>query len=563
MERLKRILERIDGKGYSRYKELRGEYKFPSYTLIVDYVQPDPFAPPSKIKVRIPQKIANFPSWTYSNKSRRIALEDFIARNFKSEIKKSGIKKEGSGKSGLISIEISGQEILERNCVVVNKDFIEVRFKVGLPAYGRKIAGKKAIEIFFEKIPAIVKKTVFYSSINTSSLKKHIETNEDADYLRRKLKEMGLVAFVADGAILPRKSGISSEPLKKGAVPFISPESLRVEIELPNRGKITGMGIKEGVTLIVGGGYHGKTTLLNGIELGIYNHIPEDGREFVITNPLAFKIRAEDGRNIEKVNISPFIKDLPFGKGTETFTTENASGSTSQAANIIEAIEAGAEVLLIDEDTSATNFMIRDKKMQQLVSKDKEPITPFIDRVRELYEKFGVSTIMVMGGVGDYFEVADCVICMVEYRPYDYTFRAKEIAEKYRGERKREVKDEFSSISHRVILKESFEKVFHKGEKKVKVKGIDKIVIGREIIDLSFIEQIVDSCQTKAIGYGIYYMKRYVDGKKTLREIIEKVEKDIQEKGLDILSSHYEDFAIFRKLELAAAINRLRSLKMR
>lgn len=561
MEKLKKLLGRIDGNRYSKYKELKGEYKFPLYTLIIDYVQPDPFAPPSKVKVRIPQKIAGFPSWTYSNKSRKVALEDFIARSFKCEIKESGIRKEGSGKSGLLSIGISGQEILERNCVIVNENFVEVRFKVGLPAYGRKIAGKKAIEIFFEKIPAIVKKSLFYSSVNTSSLKKHIEVNEDADYLRSKLKEMNLVAFVADGSILPRKSGISSEPLRRGAIPFISPESLKVEIELPNRGKITGMGIREGVTLITGGGYHGKTTLLNGIEIGIYNHIPGDGREFVITNPLAFKIRAEDGRNIEKVDISPFIKDLPFGRKTEKFTTENASGSTSQAASIVEAIEAGAEVLLIDEDTSATNFMVRDKKMQELVSRDKEPITPFIDRVREIYEKFGVSTIMVTGGVGDYFEVADCVICMVEYKPNDYTSNAKEIAKKYQGERKIEVKDEFSAISQRVILKESFN--FHKKGKKVKVKGMDKIVIGRDVVDLSSVEQIVDSCQTKAIGYGICYIEKYVDGEKTLREIVEKVEKDIQEKGLDILSSHLEDFAIFRKLEIAAAINRWRNLKVK
>ncbi len=296
------------------------------------------------------------------------------------------------------------------------------------------------------------------------------------------------------------------------------------------------MGIKRGVTLIVGGGYHGKSTLLKAIERGVYNHIPGDGREFVLTVEDAVKIRAEDGRKIENVDISPFISKLPFGLTTEDFTTENASGSTSQAANIMEALEIGTSLLLLDEDTSATNFMIRDGRMQSLVSKEKEPITPFIDRVRQLYEKMKISTILVVGGSGDYFDVADCVIMMENYEPKDVTDKAKRISEEYRSLRKIEVNNDFGRIKNRIPIKRSLE---IKGKDKIKVKGIDKIMYGKTLIDLSFVEQLVDSSQTEAIANIIKYIRdRYINDKTSLKDIIKRVYKDIEEKSLDIISPY-------------------------
>ncbi|HDN98020.1 MAG TPA: ATPase [bacterium] len=563
-ERLKRLLKEIDGKGYKSYKKIEGVYNFGEYILFIDHVQPDPFAPPSKLRIRIPQEIAGFPYSLFSNESREIALRDFLTRKFYSAIKKISKGKRGSGKSGIISIDKPGQEILERTSVIVKREFVEVRFSVGLPAFGRKISSKNAQEIFFKEIPEIVKESLFFKNLNKAELTKHIEVAEDADFLREKLPQLNLVAFVADGSILPRKSGIEDKPLKEGKViPFKSPEELKIEIELPNNGKISGMGIREGVTLIVGGGFHGKSTLLEALQFGIYNHIPGDGREFVVTSPLCVKIRAEDGRRVEKVDISPFIKDLPFGKKTEEFSTEDASGSTSQASNIIEALEAGAKLLLIDEDTSATNFMIRDRRMQRLVSKEKEPITPFIDKVRQLYRDYGVSTILVMGGSGDYFDVADCVICMVDYLPYDVTKKAKEICLIDKAQREKEGGESFGKITERIPLPESIDA--RKGKKEVKIspKGLYSIVFGKTTIDLSCVEQLVDVSQTKAIGDAIFYLKKYIDGKRTLREVVEMVMDDIERYGLDILSKFpVGDYASFRKFELIAAINRLRTLKV-
>jgi len=561
---LRRTLLRVDGRGYKAYKDIEGDYDFGEYQLHIDRAQGDPFASPSQVRIQLRQQVAQFPLETYKNKSREIALRDFITRAFQSACVKYGRGLRGTGNSGVIDIDAPGQEILERTSIFVSGSSVEARFVVGLPAFGRRIAGRQAESMFFAEIPRIVKASLYYESLDRESLQLHVETAEDADYLRSKIEELGIIAFVADGAVLPRASGVNLQPLTQGhVVNFQSPESLRVEIDLPNRGLLSGMAIPKGVTLIVGGGYHGKSTLLNALEMGIYNHIPGDGREFVVSNRDAVKIRAEDGRRVEKVDISPFIANLPFGRGTKEFSTDDASGSTSQAANTIEALEMGTEVLLIDEDTSATNFMIRDHRMQELVSKEKEPITPFIDKIKQLAQDLGVSTILVIGGSGEYFDVADNVICMDEYRPYDMTQRAQEIAAKYRAERKPEGGRDFGRITERIPQSHSFDP--GKGKKSVKIsaKGLKSILFGIHLIDLTAIEQLVDTSQTRAIGDAVYYATRYMDGKRILREVVEAVLKDLRENGLDVLNSMpVGDYAEFRGYELAAAINRLRTLRV-
>lgn len=561
---LNRILHKIDGKGYKAYKDIKGEYDCGEYRILVDHVQGDPFASPSQVRVKLPQKIAKFPRDTYHNKSREVALRDFLTRRFFEASGKFCKGNRGTGKSGLIFIDLPKQEILERTSVFVTEEYVEARFVMGLPAFGRRIAGKHAETMFFVELPKIVKASLYCKNLNEKTLYEHIETAEDADCLRDQLDKLGLVAFVADSATLPRASGIDPRPLREGRViAFEGPESLRREMDLPNRGAITGMGIPKGVTLIVGGGYHGKSTLLRALEMGVYNHNPGDGREFVVSNPYTMKIRAEDGRRIEKVDISPFIANLPFGQDTHAFSTEDASGSTSQAANIIEALETGAQVLLIDEDTSATNFMIRDQRMQELVSKDKEPITPFIDKVHQLYQDLGASTILAIGGSGEYFDVADHVICMVEYKPYDLTGKVRIIAEKYRLGRIPEGGKHFGRITERIPLAHSFDPSKGRREVKISSKGLQSISFGTHTIDLGAVEQLVDISQTRAIGDAMYYATRYMDGR-SLKEIVDLVLKGTKEKGLDVLNRRpVGDYAAFRGLELAAAINRLRTLLVR
>ena len=560
---LANTLRQLDGSSYKAYKDIKGSYEFPDFTLIIDHVQGDPFASPSKLIIKVPQSVAQFPSSLYSSTSRTIALEDYLTRQFADAAKASSAHR-GTGKSGLISIAFLGQEVLPRTSAFINDEFLEIRFLVGLPARGRSILGIQAKVMLCEDIPDIVDNALKYKALNGEDIQKQVETIEDADWLRQQLPSQGLVSFIANDSILPRNSGVDPRPLKDNPLPFVSPPSLEVSFNCPNRGKITGMGIPMGVSLIVGGGYHGKSTLLKAVELGVYNHIPGDGREFVVTNPTAMKIRAEDGRSVVGENLSPFINQLPQGRSTTNFSSANASGSTSQAANIIEALEAGTKLLLLDEDTSATNFMIRDHRMQQLISKDKEPITPFIDKVKQLYGDYGVSTVLVMGGSGDYFDVADLVIAMDNFKPQDFTKEAKIIAEKHFTERLAEGGDRFGEITPRIPLTQSIDPSRGHKAVKLKVRDVDNLGFGTQDIDLASVAQIVDSGQLKAIALAIVYAKeKYLSQKLALPQLLEKVMVDISSQGLDILSDFPQgDLALFRPLELAAAINRLRTLEI-
>ena len=558
---LKSQLLKLDNASYKAYKDIRGEYKFAQFDLIVDRVQGDPFAAPSQVRVIIPQSVGKFPPQLYENKSREVAVRDYLARQF-AKVAKQYSSHRGTGKSGLIAIASVGQEILERTAVFINKERLEVRFVVGLPARGRRILGRQAVAMLCEDIPKIVTQ-LLYKSLDSKAVQQQVETVEDTDWLREQLPSRNLVAFVPDGAILPRRSGIDSRPLVE-AIPFQSPANLEVEFDCPNQGVIRGMGIPAGITLIVGGGYHGKSTLLRAIELGIYNHVPGDGREYVVTKPSAVKIRAEDGRGIAGVDISPFINHLPQGRSTTEFSTANASGSTSQAANIIEALEAGTKLLLIDEDTSATNFTIRDRRMQELITKDKEPITPFIDKVEQLYQDYGVSTILVMGGSGDYFEVADLVVAMENYQPENVTAKAKAIALEYATDRSAEGGTDFGRINQRIPILDSIDSSRGKREVKLNTRDVDSITIGTDEIDLSAVEQLVDGGQLKAIAKTLIYLKaKYARQQLTLAEILNKLEENINKSGLDVINDFPQgDLAQFRSLELAAALNRLRSLQI-
>lgn len=569
-EDLRRTIQRIDHKGYKAYQEIAGSYEFPGFRLVVDHVQGDPFASPSRMRILVPWEKAPFDRWMVANRSRRVGFRDFLTRAFHEAILAHSKGRRGIGHSGLIAIDKPGQEILDRSSFLVSPEGLEVRFVLGLPAEGRTILGKEAQEMLLGELPRIVEASMRPGNLNLGKLKEHVACSEDQDVMREQLEAMGLVAFVGEGSILPRRSGVDDRPLSSAlqsvrVVPFHPPSTMEVTLQRPNQGPIKGMGIPGGVTLIVGGGFHGKSTLLHALERSVYNHVPGDGREGVVTHFSAVKIRAEDGRFVEGVDISPFIKNLPFGKDTGSFSTENASGSTSQAANIMEALEAGARVLLMDEDTSATNFMIRDRRMQALVSKEREPITPFIDKVRQIYNELGVSTVLVMGGSGDYLDVADKVILMDHYRPLDVTKEAMLIKDEFSSGRKPEGGEAFGRVAHRIPLRESFQARRGAREVKIDVRGLKQIVYGSTPIDLGRVEQLVDQSQTRAVGELIHYFAaRYADGRTCLSEGLEKLFQDLEKGGFDTLGPRKAgNLALPRAQEVAAAINRMRTLKVR
>ena len=518
-EELRSLLRRIDRKSYPAYKDTKGKYQFPEYVLSIDHVQGDPFASPSKVSVLISGGKAAFDRYFYESEHRRIAFQDHLLRHVAAKINEYSFKAKGSGKSGLLSISRPGQEILERSACIVDPagGDIAVRMEIGFPANGRTVNSGELEKILFDFLPACVRQTLFSAAYRREDLKAVADLADDRQFIREKLPELNLAAFVANGSVLPRKSGISSLPMKD-AVAFCSPASMEVTLDLPHHGPLKGMGIRKGVTLIVGGGYHGKSTLLEALELGVYGHIAGDGREYVITDESAVKLRAEDGRSIQNTDISMFIRNLPNGKDTSHFYSEDASGSTSQAAATVEAMEMGAGLLLIDEDTSATNFMIRDELMQRVVNRDAEPIIPFIDRVRELYERWGISTILVAGSSGSYFRKADCVIQMNRYQPAEITALAKKEAAEF-SLASEEVKQADTPSFRRVVKRDA---AFAKEERiKMKTLGLEGFSVNRETVDLRYVEQLSDPQQITALAYMIKYLKLHsFDGSRTVQEAV-------------------------------------------
>lgn len=586
-QELRKLLESIDHKSYPAYKTVQGAYDFKDYILSIDHVQGDPFASPSKVSVFVPHKINAFPSRYFDHPWKRTALQDYLLRCFSQEMARFNFKARGSGKSGLIATSRPGQEVLERTACECGDSGITARFEVGFPAFGRTINSGELIKIIFEFLPGCVRNVFHYKNRDPKQVLGVVELAEDQEFIRNELRRLNLVSFAADGAILPRETGISDRPMK-GSVPFVSPDSLKITLNLPHHGPIQGMAVRRGITLIVGGGYHGKSTLLKALEAGVYNHIAGDGREYVITDDTAVKLRAEDGRSINNVDISLFINDLPNGKNTSCFSSADASGSTSQAAAVIEGIEAGATSFLIDEDTSATNFMLRDELMQKIVSRDKEPITPFIERARELYEKAGVSTVLVAGSSGAYFYIADTVIQMDNYRPCDITEQVRSACEAFRETSAPALtapgfklpsagRKMASSSGSREVRKSGRENAGHdgrnggnrrgddrKGDDRIKVKvfGKDSFQVAKEPVDLRFVEQLADGEQTAALAQMVRLcLEKDLLARYPLKETVAILMKEYEKKGLAAFnSSSYTAMGLCmpRIQEIYACLNRFR-----
>ncbi|NSE34235.1 ABC-ATPase domain-containing protein [Faecalicatena fissicatena] len=565
-EELQRELRSINRKSYPAYKGLKGAYQFPDYQLFIEHVQGDPFAAPSALRIFVPHSKAKFPERYYWDKCSKVALQDALLRRFAEISAKFCYQAKGSGKSGVIQVSNCGQEVLERTACEITKEGIHIRFFVGFPANGRTINSGELEKILFVYLPKCVEMSLYHRKVPERETEQVICLKEDQRVIREELKKRGLIAFVANGSILPRQSGNSDLPMKD-AVPFQSPKSMEITIQLRHRGSITGMGIRKGITLIAGGGYHGKSTLLQALEKGVYDHIAGDGREFVITDDTAWKLRAEDGRKIKDVDISLFINHLPNGRNTRRFSTLDASGSTSQAANIIEAIEAKSQVLLIDEDTSATNFMVRDELMQRVIQKDKEPITPFLERARDLYEKAGISTILVVGSCGSYFYIADQIIQMDNYCPVDITEKTRKLLKEYKKpdceakgfalpSEKRSI-----SFGSSVVRRKNYRGTGMVEEhEKLKVMGRESLMLGKEQLDLRYLEQLADREQTQTLGYLLKYAKEQYSGKTTdLTALMESLIRKLEKEGIGSVSGQKEipaGMAMPRRQEIYACFNR-------
>lgn len=557
-------LHRLDGSGYGGYKRITGRYDLEDVDLIIDHVQSDPYAPPSSLRLAAAVTESSVPGELTHTRAQRTAVADFLARDLHTRLHRA---------SRDLRLSAPGQEVLERTSVVLLGDAggaaetIEVRLNAALPAAGRRIKGRAAAHLLTGDLLEAVRASALFAGMDEAALREHVRLHLDQLALRDGLRERGLVAFVGDGAVLPRSSGVSDRPLAE-AVPFRSPEPLRVDIDLPSGRTVTGMGVPHGVTVIVGGGYHGKSTLLRAIERGVYPHVGGDGREWVLTDPDAVSVRAEDGRAVTGTDISAFITNLPSGADTAAFSTANASGSSSQAANLAEALESGARALLIDEDTSATNFMIRDAAMRELIPSGSEPITPFVQRIRALYEQRGISTVLVAGGSGAFFPVADHVIAMEAYEPAEVTDRARQIAARFpdEGPAPAEARREVFTrpAPERVPAPASLNPPDKR--KPARARGAETIQFGRQDIDLAFLSQLAGTPQTSAIALALELMARWADGRAALPGLADWVLELLEQEGLDGLTGARRDprgdLAMPRRHEILAAVSRYRGLRL-
>lgn len=545
---LRAALRRLDGGSYGALKSLVGSYDGRGHRLVIDRVQSDPYAPPSKIRVLVPLAATGLPADLLGTVEDRRAVRDFIARDIADAVA------QGSREFGFVA---PGQEILDRSSVVFAGDWVEVRLTFAFPASGRRVRGRQAEALLADDVPDLVEFSALGSRLDIPALRAHVGAHRAFVAIQRGLEERGLVAFVADGSALPRRAGNDDRPLA-GALPFSSPESLRVAFDLPDGRTVTGMGIQRGVTVLVGGGFHGKSTLLAALGRGVYPHIPGDGRELVVTAASAVAVRAEDGRAVTSLDISAFIRDLPTGQDTRSFSTANASGSTSQAANTVEALEAGSRLLLLDEDTCATNFMVRDELMGALIEDSAEPIKPLVGAVQALAGA-GVSTVIVMGGSGAFLSEADTVLALRNFEVQNVTARARELADSSRFGRA-ELPAALTGASAgagRDLAPLASALAGGRG-RPPRARGREQVQLPAGELDLRYVAQLVDAGQTAALALLLPRLVAELREGTPLAQACQQAVKELEAQGFTGLGAPRGDLVAPRPYELAAAVNRLR-----
>ncbi len=579
MQNLKTQIESIADQPYRHIRKLNGSYKFPGFDFRFIRIQGSPGANPASIaEITVPVKATGFPDLFMAKSIYRIAMADFIIRRFKLGIDRIAKQNRGRDGSGsFYTIEFS-QKMLQRDCILFVDNDIELRFIFSLPAKGSgggQFDAGQAWLMFEKELTAMVDFALYYKNYDQASrqlLDRYLDVQHKREQIKNYLQKNGLTVFINNGAILPRQSGIDDRPaIGKNIVPFQSPMSCQVDIPISDTEVIQGMAIKEGITCITGGGYHGKSTLLQAIIAGVYAHIPDDGREYIVTREDAVFIRAEEGRSIRNVYISAFIGMLPNGMNTEQFSTDNASGSTSQAAMIVESLEAGSNLLLFDEDSCATNLMLRDELIAKVMSSTQEPIKPLYNSLRSLWCQYHVSMIFVVGGLGRFLQKADTCLLMDNYQCQDITAKVREEL----GEIKNEIQHKIKFSSQRYLASDNFDPAYinQRLNKQIpkRIKSLRnaprQLEYGMDLINLEALPQLIEASQILAIGYCLLRLKKAMEhqGSKThtIKYWLDWLYQQLERHGLCFLQPEYPGLlSLPRRNEVAAAINRTRSLKV-
>ena len=494
MKALYQKIRTLNGKNYGLYKSLADKpWDFGDFALEFLHVQGDPYAPASRVVIKANLSMLGYAGEWGGEFERRLALSDFLYRKLSRLVKEKYPEKDAA-----IVFDTAGPEMLVRNSLWIDNGELRACLQVRLPGEGRKIQAEVAAEILTMVLPDLVSAGLYYNKSDESALQDYYRVLAERKAILAELETRGLCAFVPDGAVLPRASGLSEMPLE-GAVPFTAPEQMAVTLNVCGR-EIRGMGIPKGITVITGGAFHGKSTLLQALTRAVYPHIPGDGREGIVIDESALRVGVEDGRSVRGTDLSQFVRDLPGGVSTKNFNTLSASGSTSEAANLLEAMEAGSRAFLIDEDSSAVNFLIRDVRVRKLLGDDREPLIPLTDRIREISAQ-GYSFILVAGACGDYLDLADNIVIMANYKAEC----AKNVSGVIASEAKQSTPAASSArpfVGYMQPLQKSVRPTSAvERQVKVKLSGDTLLQIGFLVSDTSRLNTLVDKQQRLGAGF--------------------------------------------------------------
>jgi predicted ABC-class ATPase len=565
------LLGELDGQPYPEYGQLVGDFDFSRYVIKctkIDLLGDEEDHP--VFSVRIPQTIAEIPEYLFDSPVRRTAMEDLLLRRLSANIDAIANYDHNGIARRHIHAASPNQKILPRNALLLTKEYIEVYIQVTLPVQHAivdgvsvvTIDGEMAQHIFFDDLPEIIGNSLFYCNVDAADADLFVNNMEDSDRLRQHLGASGQVAFVAEGALLSRVTG-EDLPDYERLSPVEIDESLIEEVEVPHSGAVRGFGIPSGLTLILGESNSGRVDLSDAIAQGIYNHIPGDGREHIVTVADAVAIQSEVGRSIQQVDISAFASALPGGGDTASYSTRSAGSFTSQAASTVEALEAGARVLLFDEHTSSSTFLSADTRVSSLLGESSR--NTLAARARQMVDELGVS-IVVAGSslVAEFIPIADKILKVEDFRISDITEEAKALDIVPSSVANDNVNLGSMLSRSRWVMPSSIDPSIGREDLVILTDDADYLQFGRSLVELGAIKQIANADQARAIGFVFYYAKlRYMDEGYPIREILDLVDRDLSNEGLNTLVRDLRgDLARPRRYEVAAALNRLPAFRV-
>jgi predicted ABC-class ATPase len=545
---LRLLLRAIDGSPYAHYARLRGVHAIPPFEIEVDRVPADPFAGPARLRVRVPTERAGIPRELLDTPRRRTAVEDFLIRGAADALRdlfgRAGPLPPGAGR---LLMEAPGPAVLSRTACRVTAEVVELRLSADLPARGRTALGLQAEVLLAETLPRLATVCLAVSQRRLAALRAHVAAVEDHGALQEALAAHGLVAFVADGARPGRDPG-GLLPHRE-AVPFAAPEARAVTLRLPHAGSVRGLGIPAGVTLLAGPAFHGKSALLAALAASVRPHPPGDGRERIAALPEALAVKAEAGRCLRRLDLSAFVVDLPAGGSPLDVSSDQAPAALAQAAAVVEALEAGVRLLLVDEDGAAPGFLVRDARMQRLTPRPPATLLTLLERARALYDRLGVSTVLATAGMGDYLEVAHTVLRVQDFAVEDVTEQARTIARATASMRVAEPIPELQPPARR-------EGAAAAGGLRASLAGARAVRLGDEILDLAAFEGLSEPAEVRAVALRLAQVVARLRPGVSLAEVVEEVDAEA-------LDGMEEDLARPRAVDVYGALVRWRALRVR